>query len=104
MSTCSVKATRATAGVTQGKNEPLDLRSERTAAQETHCSSAGCSSMWEIHVGSCLSLEMHEQSGLLEMHGQFDLEMHGQLGLEMHEQPGLRFVELGFDCCFVPCG
>ena len=89
-------ATRATAGVT-GKNEPLDLRSERTAAQETHCSSAGCSSMWEIHVGSCLSLEMHEQLGLLEMHGQLDL-------LEMHGQPGLRFVELDFDCCFVLCG
>ena len=89
-----MKATRATAGVTQGKNEPLDLRSERTAAQETHCSSAGCSSMWEIHVGSCLSLEMH---------GQLDLEMHEQLDLEMHGQLGLRFVELGFDCCFVPC-
>ena len=74
--------------MTQGKNEPLDLRSERTAAQETHCSSAGCSSMWEIHVGSCLSLEMHGQLDLLEMHG----------------QPGLRFVELDFDCCFVLCG
>ena len=74
--------------MTQGKNEPLDLRSERTAAQETHYSSAGCSSMWEIHVGSCLSLEMHGQLGLLEMHGQL----------------GLRFVELDFDCCFVLCG